>query len=38
MLKKATGLTRPAPACQNTPLRRQGRSTRRGRRYIPHFV
>jgi len=28
MLKKVTGLTRPAQACQDTPLRSQGRSER----------
>src|SRR6266550_3468140 len=30
MLKKATVLTRPAPARQDAPFRRQGRSERRG--------
>ena len=30
MLKNATVLTRPAPARQDAPFRRQGRSERRG--------
>jgi len=30
MLKKATVLTRPTPARQDAPFRRQGRSERRG--------
>ena len=38
MLKKAVVLTLPAPARQDAPFRRQGRSERRGEAYAPHFV
>jgi hypothetical protein len=33
MLKKAVVLTRPTPARQDAPFRRQGRSERRGEAY-----
>ena len=38
MFKMATGLTRPTPACQDTPLRRRGRSERRGEAYFELYV
>ncbi len=38
MLKKASHLTRPAPARQDAPIRRQGRSKRRGEAYSEPYV
>ena len=38
MLKKASHLTRPAPARQGAPIRRQGRSERRGEAYSVLYV
>ena len=38
MVKKTFHLTRPAPARQDAPFRRQGRSERRGEAYFLSYV